>query len=90
VSVVCPVTFNVPLEVSEEVAVILPEVRELNTALTAFNTDAKKFVDVAFVDAKFVVVAFVARRDVTVAFVALSVVTIASCSVEEAATRRVM
>ena len=45
----CPVTLNVPLEIREDVAVILPPVKVLIVAVTALRRVAKKLEDVAFV-----------------------------------------
>ena len=49
-SVVNPVTFKVPFEVKEDVAVILPPVKLLIVPVTAFNIEVNKLVDVAFVN----------------------------------------
>ena len=48
-SVDCPVTERVPLDVREEVAVILPPVKVLIVAVTALTRVAKKLEDVALV-----------------------------------------
>mgnify|MGYP003501627664 FL=1 len=48
-SVVCPVTESVPLDTSEEVAVIVPPVKELITPVTAERSDEKNDVAVALV-----------------------------------------
>ena len=72
--VVCPVTLRVPLDVREEVAVILPPLREEKVEVMALSVVAKKLVEVAFVAVRFVkkpVVAFrrVVKKLVEVAFV---------------------
>lgn len=48
-SVDCPVTESVPLDTSEEVAVIVPPVKELITPVTAERSDEKNDVAVALV-----------------------------------------
>ena len=62
--VVCPVTERVPLEVSEDVAVIEPNVEdppvsEEMTPVNAVRLEAKRLVEVAFVRVAFVAVRFV-------------------------------
>jgi hypothetical protein len=52
--VLCPVTFSVPLEVSDEVAVIEPPVKVLIVLVKAFRTDEKRLVEVALVRVEFV------------------------------------
>ena len=52
VSVDCPVTERVPLETSDEVAVIVPPVRELIVPERAESVFVKKVVEVALVVVK--------------------------------------
>jgi len=73
-SVVCPVTLSVPLDTSEDVAVIEPPVRVFTVPVTAVRIEEKKLVEVALVAVRFVrkpVVApkSVAKKLVLVAFV---------------------
>ena len=70
-SVVCPVTFNVPFEVNEDVAVMLPPVKELMVEVTALNVDANRFVEVAFVDVRLVMLAVTMLAKVDQKFVAV-------------------
>jgi hypothetical protein len=81
-SVVCPVTLRVPLEVSEDVAVMLPPVSVLTVPVTAFKTEVKKLVEVAFVRVELVAVspaifASVDQRLVTVPLVVEAFVVVA-------------
>ena len=49
-----PETVRVPLDVNDDVAVILPLVRELKKAVTPFRRVVKKLVEVALVTVLFV------------------------------------
>jgi hypothetical protein len=64
VRVLCPVTFSVPLEVRDEVAVIEPPVKVLIVLVKAFRTDEKRLVEVALVRVEFVARRFVKTTDV--------------------------
>ena len=63
-SVVCPVTERVPLDESEEVAVIVPPVSVLTVPEIAERVFVKKVVDVALTVVKLVMTAVRAERSV--------------------------
>jgi hypothetical protein len=65
-SVVCPVTCRVPLETSDEVAVMVPPVKELITPVTAARSEEKKPFEVVLL----VMLALVLVRVVAVSAVA--------------------
>ena len=63
-SVVCPVTESVPLDTSDEVAVIVPPVSVLTVPEIAESVFVKKVVEVALVVVKLVMTAVRAERSV--------------------------
>jgi hypothetical protein len=77
-----PVTVSVPFEVSEEVAVMDPAVKELTVAVTALRTEAKRLVLVALVAVRLVKNAVVALRRVAKKFEEVALVSVELVSVE--------
>jgi hypothetical protein len=71
--VLCPVTESVPLEVSDEVAVIDPPVKEEKIPVTAVRRVEKRLDEVALVLVKLVIVPVVEKRLVAVSVVAEAV-----------------